>query len=302
MDERCLSRFGYDWCVKYGVVFANTGKLANPDRAVTMAKLAEETGFDSLWAADHVFIPAGHGSPYPYSPDGNMPWRDTVSLPDPIVWLSYLAAVTEHIKLVTGVLVLSQRNPLITAKQAATLDNLSGGRLMLGVGVGWLREECEALGAPFDERGARLDEYIDIMREAWKGGETTFNGKFVQINKAIFRPTPARDTGIPIVIGGHSKQAARRAGRKGDGFFPAKITLDEIKPLIAIMKESAAEAGRDPAEIEVTAGGALDLDGVKAFSDAGVSRILLPVFASDEESLKVHFGTFHDLVMDKMSE
>ncbi len=286
--------------MRYGVVFANTGKLANPDRATTLAKLAEDTGFDSLWAADHVFIPAGHGSPYPYSPDGNMPWRDTVSLPDPLVWLSYLAAVTRHIRLTTGVLVLSQRNPLITAKQAATLDNLSGGRLMLGVGAGWLKEECEALGVPFSERGARLDEYIDVMRAVWTGDDTTFHGEFVHIDRAIFRPKPAQDGGIPIIIGGHSRQAAVRAGSKGDGFFPAKITLNEIKPLIVTMREAAAEAGRNPEEIEVTAGGALDLDSVKAFGDAGVHRILLPVFASDEESLKVHFGTFHDLVMSRM--
>ena len=172
---------------------------------------------------------------------------------------------------------------------------------MLGVGVGWLKEECEALGVPFSERGARLDEYIDAMRAVWTDDETTFRGRFVQVDRAIFRPKPAQDGGIPIIIGGHSRQAAVRAGRKGDGFFPAKITLEEIKPLISIMRESAADAGRDPDAIEVTAGGALDLDGVKAFSDAGVSRILLPVFASDEESLKVHFGTFHDLVMNKMS-
>ncbi len=286
--------------MQYGIVFVNTGRFSKPDRAVLLAQHAEENGFDSLWAADHVVIPATYGSPYPYSSDGQMPWPNRVRLPDPLVWLAYVAARTTTVKLATGILILPQRNPVVLAKQAATLDVLSGGRLMLGVGTGWLEEESEAVGIPFAERGARLEEHIEVMRTLWRNEQASFHGRFTNFDDVILSPRPVNVEGIPIVIGGHSMRAARRAGTIGDGFYPAKITLEELTPLLATMRRAAEEAGRDPDAIEVSAGGVLDPDGVRQFRDGGVTRLLVPAIAQNDDGLKATLESFANQVIAKV--
>jgi alkanesulfonate monooxygenase SsuD/methylene tetrahydromethanopterin reductase-like flavin-dependent oxidoreductase (luciferase family) len=153
----------------FGVAFANVFTFAEPEAARAIATTAEELGFESLWTVEHVVVPAGYESPYPYSPDGKMPAPDDTPLPDPLVWLAFAAASTSRIKLGTGIAILPQRNALIAAKEVATVDRLSGGRVLLGVGAGWLKEEFEALGVPFERRGRRLDEHIEAMRALWAG-------------------------------------------------------------------------------------------------------------------------------------
>ena len=289
--------------MKFGVMFANTGFGSSPQGAVDIARAAEAGGFDTLWTVEHVVVPSGYESQYPYDPSGKMAGgAEAFDLPDPLIWLAYVAARTERIRLATGVLVLPQRNVVVTAKEIATLDHLSGGRVTLGVGVGWLAEEFAALGVPFNERGARMDEYIDVLRELWApsaGAEkSTVKGRFVDFDDCIMRPRPPHGT-VPIVIGGHSVAAAKRAGRRGDGFFPGGGTMEELAELFAIVRAEAEAAGRDPEAVDLYCGGSrpgpkLDTR-IEQLAELGVSHIVVPALPADElagagEDLVRRFG------------
>lgn len=283
--------------MKFGVMFVNAGPASDGEYAASLARIAEEAGFESLWAVEHVVVPSGYESPYPYSDTGRMPGGEDVPIPDPLVWLAYAAGVTDRIKLATGILILPQRNPVYTAKEVATLDRLSGGRVILGVGVGWLREEFEVLGVPFDERGGRTDEYIGLLRRMWSEPEVEHRGRFLEFRSVKSFPKPAQDGGPPIVVGGHTPAAARRAGRLGDGFFPARGALDELPGLLDEMRRAAKDAGRDPDGIEVTAGGALDVEGARKYADLGVARLVVPPLAFDLDGLREQLGRFGDEVI-----
>src|SRR5688500_6022938 len=147
--------------MKFGIVFANTGYAVTPDGARALGTIADELGYESLWTVEHVVVPTGYESTYPYSPSGKMPGSEDAPIPDPLIWLAYVAAATTRVRIATGILILPQRNPLILAKEIATLDVLSGGRLTLGVGIGWLAEEFDAIGASFADRAATTDEYVE---------------------------------------------------------------------------------------------------------------------------------------------
>jgi probable F420-dependent oxidoreductase len=286
--------------MKFGIIFANAGPLGTPELTSGLAGIAEELDFESMWSVEHTVIPGGYESEYPYDESGKMAGGDSVSIADPLIWMTWVAAITTRLRVASGILILPQRNPLILAKELATLDVLSSGRVELGVGIGWLREEFEALGVPFEERGGRTDEYIAAMRALWADGPTTFDGRFTSFRECHSNPKPVQPGGVPIVIGGHSEAAARRAGRLGDGFFPGRFRPEELEPLLATMRASAVEAGRDPTAIEVTAGGAFDLDGVKRFADAGVDRLVIPPLGFDLETLKRALGEFADSVIAKV--
>ena len=285
--------------MKFGISFANAGPAAHPAHAAELARLAEESGFESLWTVEHVVVPRDYASAYPYAKDGRMPGGEETDIPDPLIWLAHVAAVTQRIRLATGILILPQRNPVILAKEVATLDLLSGGRVLLGVGVGWLAEEFAALGVPFEGRGARADEYIKALRQLWSGGDATFEGKFTSFERAVSRPQPEQKGGPPIIIGGHSEAAARRAGRLGDGFFPGARGREELARLIGVMRESAEKAGRDPGQIEITAGGRPDLDTIEAWRAMGVSRFLVPPLGFDVETLRDQLPKFAENVVSK---
>lgn len=260
--------------MKFGLRYCNTGTYVDPVKAVELVQAAEEAGFESAWTVEHTVVPAGYESQYPYAASGKMgSGRDDFPLPDPLIWMAYIAAVTTRIRLATGILILPQHNPVVTAKQVATLDHMSGGRILLGIGVGWLREEFDAIGASFPDRGARTDEYVAAMRCLWQQEKPTFQGEFVQFTDAYCRPQPVQDS-VPIIVGGHSKAAARRAGRLGNGFFPARGASAE---LIRIVRDTARENGRDPDSVEITASMPKDLNDVPAMARAGVSRLLVPV-------------------------
>lgn len=286
--------------MKFGIIFANTGPAAvDFAYASELARLAEDNGFDSLWTVEHVVVPAGYESAYPYSRDGRMPGGEDVPIPDPLVWLSMVAAVTSTIRLATGILILPQRNPAVLAKEIATLDVLSGGRVTLGVGVGWLKEEFDALGVPFAERGARTDEYISALRSFWTEPEPTFSGRFVSFSRAKSYPKPLQSGGPPVVVGGHTSAAARRAGRLGDGFFPGRGKLEDLTGLLDEMRAVAKDVGRDPDAIEVTAGGAMDVEGIKPYEELGVSRMVIPPLGYDLATLRDQLPRFADNVISK---
>ena len=277
--------------MKFALAFANVGPYATPDGAVQLAHDAEAAGFESLWTVEHVVVPAGYESRYPYSDTGRMPGPEDAPLPDPLIWLAYVAAATTSIRLATGVLILPQRNPVVLAKELSTLDALSGGRVLLGVGIGWLREEFDAIGVPFGERGARTDEHVAALRALWQQDAASFHGRFSSFDDCIVSPRPVHGA-IPVHVGGHSDAAARRAGRIGDGFFPAAGSHDALAAMFEVMRASAREAGRDPDAIELSTGGngalgSRALDEVHALRDLGVGRVVLPsfVFMRDRDSL-----------------
>ncbi|MFP6808139.1 MAG: LLM class F420-dependent oxidoreductase [Pseudomonadales bacterium] len=260
--------------MKFGLRYCNTGQYVDPKRAVELMQAGEEAGFESAWTVEHTVLPEGYESPYPYSPDGKIAGgRNDIPLPDPLIWMAYVAAHTSTIKLATGILILPQHNPVITAKQIATLDVMSAGRIIIGIGVGWLSEEFDALGVDFASRGPRTDEYVAAMRILWAEDLPTFSGEFVQFKGAYCRPQPVNKH-VPIIVGGHSKAAARRAGRIGDGFFPARGISEE---LLQLARDSALEAGRDPSKLEITASLPEKLEDIPSLAKLGVERILVPV-------------------------
>jgi probable F420-dependent oxidoreductase len=267
--------------MKFGIMFANTGPFAEAEGAVALAQAAEHAGFESLWTVEHVVVPKGYQSAYPYDESGKMPGgREDFDIPDPLIWLSYVAAATKSIKLGTGILILPQRNPVVTAKEVATLDKLSGGRVMLGIGVGWLEEEFDALGVPFAKRGARTDDYVRALRALWTEDCPSYEGEFVSFGPLYSRPQPAQGS-VPIVVGGHSRRAAQRAGELGDGFFPGSNTADGLADLVAIARNAASAAGRDPDALEITAFGGPP-EHVQKLADMGVARVLVPPMPPDQ--------------------
>jgi probable F420-dependent oxidoreductase len=275
--------------MRFGIAFANTGPFATPDGATAMAEGAEEAGFESLWTVEHVVVPKQYASTYPYAPGGKMPGAEFFDIPDPLIWLSWVAARTSTLRLATGILILPQRNPLVVAKEVATLDQLSGGRVLLGIGIGWLEEEFRFLGADWEGRVERTEEYVEVMRTLWRDDPATFTGETVSFTEAISKPRPATGS-VPIVVGGHSPAAARRAGRIGDGYFPAK---GDIGALIGEMRRAAEQAGRDPDAIEVTwggqeivGGGEQALEEVGRLAEMGVARIVIPPLSFDPAQLR----------------
>jgi probable F420-dependent oxidoreductase len=290
--------------MKFGVMFANVGPMTFAEGAVGIAQAAEDAGIESLWTVEHVIVPKGYESQYPYSPSGRMPGPEDSDIPDPLIWLSYVAAHTTKIRLATGILILPERNPIILAKELATLDRLSGGRVELGIGVGWLKEEFAALGIPWERRGDRTDDHVAVLRKLWAEGEASHHSEFTSFGDAYSRPRPTQPT-IPIVVGGHSEPAARRAGRLGDGFFPGRGSHEDLVHLIAVMRRSAEEHGRDPDAIEITSGGdgALGrgaIDEVKRLADLGVSRVIIPPLAFDVAGQREGFARYAEEVITKV--
>jgi probable F420-dependent oxidoreductase len=217
-----------------------------------MARAADELGFDSVWTGDHVVLPVEVRSRYPYNRTGEYP-NDSLVAFDALIALGVAAGCTERVQLGTSVLIVPIRNPLLLAKMLASLDVLSAGRVILGAGAGWLEEEFEALAAPdFAARGAVLEEWIAIMRACWAEDTPSFDGRHYRFDAVNFRPRPARP--IPILVGGHSPAALRRAGRIGDGWFGTALPVDELRATIAEIREHARAAGRDPGELVFACG------------------------------------------------
>jgi probable F420-dependent oxidoreductase len=271
--------------MKLGLMFVNSGPFSNPTLLAHLATTAERCGIESMWTVEHVVIPENYQSPYPYSSSGKIPGGEDVSIPDPLLPLTFIAALTKKVKLATGVLILPQRHPLYVAKEVATLDALSNGRAILGIGSGWLKEEFDSLGLDFHTRGARTNESIQAMRALWSEGASTFHGKHFNFGPVKCYPKPVQKPGVPIHIGGHSTAAAKRAGRYGDGFFPALGEIPKLKDLFAIMKTEAEKAGRNPASIELSCMGRPRVDDLKALQDIGISRVVIAPPAFDAEGL-----------------
>lgn len=255
----------------------------NPEVVKFFATRLDEFGYHSLWMPEHVAFPVGFQSRYPYTPDGSFPGDMDLDTPEPISVLNYAAALTRRIKLGTSIVILPLHHPLYIGKQLATLDVLSGGRALFGVGSGWLKEEFDALGIDFKTRGSRTNEAIEALRTIWRDNPSTYHGKHFNFGPLKSFPKPVKGD-IPIVIGGHSPANAKRAARLGDGLMPGS-TIDLAAEAYRMMKEECARIGRNPAEIEfgcaaekeVWMGGWNKLgDSAKRARDIGAVRISAP--------------------------
>lgn len=244
--------------MKYAVIApVAAGTTADPAWISAFARHVEACGFESIVAVEHSVVIGGYRSRYPYDSSGRMELAEDCPIPDPLDLLAFLAGQTTRLGLATGVLVLPNHHPVVLAKRLATIDALSGGRLRLAVGMGWMKEEIEACGVDFETRGRRADEQIRVMRALWADSSdhgVDHDGEFFRLDRAKSYPKPAQAGGVPVHIGGHSKAAARRAGRLGQGIQPLGVSGDDLADLLALMRAEAERAGRDAEALEVTLG------------------------------------------------
>lgn len=238
--------------MEVGVVIPNAGPKCTPHNVATVARWAEELGYHSLWVTDHVILPEHVESWYPYRSHGRWDYPADTPWLDPLLSLCHAGLAAPTLKLGTSILVAPLRHPILLAKQIATLDFLSGGRVMLGIGIGWMREEFELIGPSYDERGRRVLEMVELMRALWTGDTVNFTGRYYRVIGARMHPRPARGS-VPIVWGGHSDAALRRVARLGDGWHPTQIPLDQLRDGVRRLRTYCAQAGRDPASVLVVA-------------------------------------------------
>ncbi len=261
------------------------GYIDNPQWVREFAQMVEAEGCESIWAVEHVLVAEDYEPKYPYSQDGRMPATDDTVMPDPLEWLAYVAGATSTIRLGTSVMVVSQHSPVILAKRVATLDNLSAGRVLLGAGMGWQKEEYEAIGIPYEERAKRLDDHIAAMRALWQPGAASYEGEFTRFRRALCDPKPAQAGGVPVIIGGSSTAAACRAGRIGDGFYPYAISPEDLASRVEEMRAAAQACDRNPNAIELTVwpgcwqpGAAFDVDILERYAACGVTRFVVNAY------------------------
>jgi len=257
----------------FGVIPASGGTFpVNGADLSNLARSAEEAGFESVWIGEHVVMSAQEA--YPGAGTNRIGPSPTGTLPDPIEWLTYVAACTDRILLGTAILLLPLHHPAIMAKRLATLDQLSGGRLRIGIGVGWSEMEYATVGESFATRGRRCDEAISAMRALWRDQPATFEGEFFTFPPVHSVPQPIHGA-VPILVGGDSDAAAKRAGRTGDGYFPFGKDQNELARLIDVMNKAAEEAGRDPKSIELTGLGSGRPDVVERMAELGFTRLVM---------------------------
>ncbi len=264
--------------MKIGLIPVNVG-VSSVERMIEISRAAERGGFESLWTFEHVIVPIDYASRYPYSADGKMAVTPETNFVDPLVALSHIAAHTTRVRLATGVNILPQTNPLLLAKQAASLDFVSGGRFLLGVGIGWLAEEFQAMGVPFERRGARFDDAVAAMRKVWSGEVVEHASDFLDWKGFKSHPVPVQKP-FPVIIGGSKGKAFERIARYGDGWYAPTASVQQLAALMPSLGAACAAAGRARESVEVTAMWIPPMEGVDAvprYAELGVSRLVVPL-------------------------
>jgi len=262
--------------IRIGLHALGIGTGSTPEVMRAVAARADEHGFATLWCGEHIVMIDSPTSPYPYSADGKIAVPPDTDWLDPMLGLSFIAAHTRRITLATGVLLLPEHNPLIVAKQAATLDVLSGGRFTLGVGVGWSAEEFEALGVPFARRGARTTEYIAALRRVWASDVVSFYGEFIRFHEVRVYPKPVRGRKVPIFVGGTTDAALRRVAMIGDGWYGFNLAAAEVADRVDALAAYCRERDRDPRKVRVAVSlrdGGPEL--LPELSSAGVAELVV---------------------------
>ena len=297
--------------MEFGCHLPTFGPIATRGNLIAFAQRMEALGYDSLWVSDHVVIPHAIRSRYPYSDTGQFPLPPTANFLEPLTTLALVAGVTERVKLGTSILVLPHRHPVLAAKMLSTLDHLAGGRLILGVGVGWMEEEIRTLGGPFAKRGAFSDEAIRIMKKCWSQERASYKGQFVSFDEIGCFPQPARKA-IPILIGGHTPRALRRVVELGDGWHAAFASLPQVEDSLRHIQEGCRLAGRSFHDLAITVRAGLSfrkepdtngrrpligtpeeiVDDLKGYRALGVQAVLLETRQRDLEDMVGIYETF----------
>jgi probable F420-dependent oxidoreductase len=256
--------------MKFGLFGINMSVCSNPETAARVAQAAEAAGFESVWTGEHVVLPDPQVPPSPLPPQS--------PLLDPAVALAFVAAHTKKVKLGTGIIILPQRNPLVLAKELASIDVVSGGRLIFGLGIGYLKPEFDALGIPFEHKGPRSMEYLQAMQAVWTQEKPAYQGRFVSFGGIQAMPQPIQKPYPPVVIGGHTKEAFRRAVQYGNGWYGFALDVGKTAECLSGLKEAAKAVNRPASlgelEISITPGPGLDLDMAKRYADLGVHRLI----------------------------
>ena len=276
--------------MRFGVHLVAAGKMIEGEKIARVARRAEELGYDSLWVSDHIVFPTQLRSPYPYSPDGKLPLDPANPLLEPFTVLSYAAAVTKTIKLGTSVVIIPYRDPLVTAKIVSSLDVLSGGRFIFGVGVGWLDEEFRVLRQNLRDRAAQTREALLAMQACWTQDDPEFHGKFFDFSGIKFAPKPRQKPHPPIWFGGNSMPALKRAVELGNGWHAVWQTPEEVAEKTAILRNLSAKAGKNFANFAITINVnnrvPLTVENVKKYEAVGVSMIFIPrSFQADVDTM-----------------
>lgn len=264
--------------MKFGIIPVNIG-ISSVDQMVGLAQLAESSGLESVWTFEHVIVPVDYQSKYPYDASGKMGAAPETNFVDPLIALSAIAAATKTIRLGTGVNILTQVNPLYMAKQAASLDFVSNGRFMLGVGIGWLQEEFDALGVAFERRGARFDDYVVAMKKIWSGEVVEHKSDFINWQGFKSYPLPVQKPHLPVVIGGAKGKIYQRVARHGDGWFAPTTDAADLAKSLQLLKAACDTEKRDFSEIEISCmwSGQGGVEAVQALADAGAARVVIPL-------------------------
>jgi probable F420-dependent oxidoreductase len=275
--------------MKIGVIAPASSPVATPDYVHALGAAVEERGFHSLWAPEHVVLFDQYASKYPYSDDGRLGGPPDAGPLEPFVTLSFLASATKRIRLGTGVLLVPQRNPVYTAKSVSSLDWLSGGRVELGVGIGWLREEFAALGVPWERRGDRTRSYLGVMRALWRDDVSQYRDEFYQLAPCRQFPKPVQKPNPPVLFGGESDAALARVAEVGDGWYGFNLTPKTASERIAQLSRRLARAGRERSDVRIYATPSwrepLGADTVARFAEAGVEQVIVSVAARSLDDL-----------------
>jgi probable F420-dependent oxidoreductase len=274
--------------VKIGA-FIPLGTLnANPDFVGAVGPALEERGFESIWLAEHVVLFDEYASQYPYDDSGRFPGRGDTGLLEPLTGLAFIAATTTTLRLGTGICLVAQRNPVYTAKQVADVDVLSGGRVDFGIGIGWLREEFDAVAMPFEQRAARTRDHIAVMRSLWTDDVSSYDGDLYRLPPCRLYPKPVQQPHPPIHVGGESDAALRRVADFGQGWFGFNRTPEEVPEALARLDRELEEVDRTRADVEITVSPYLkgvDRAAIERFAELGVDRVVVVVFGFDRDGL-----------------
>lgn len=262
--------------MKIGVFATFMSPLGTPDFVANLGGRLEEIGVESLWMGEHVLLFDDMEFPYPGSRDGRIPVPDGGGLLDVVATFGFLASTTSRLRLGTGITLISQRNPVYTAKEFATLDWLSNGRIDFGIGVGWCKEEVLACGYGWDDRGERSDEFLELVTRLWTEPVVTHEGRHFTVRGARMDPKPRQQPHLPILVGGHSGAALRRAARFGSGWYGFGLTPETTKPLLDRLNAELAARNRDPQDFEIVVTPAMgDDEAIRGFAGLGVDRLVL---------------------------
>jgi probable F420-dependent oxidoreductase len=273
--------------MRVGLFALGIGAGARPATILKTAQEAERRGVSTLWVGEHVVLFDRQDSKYPYAASGEFPLPGDADWLDPFITLTFAAAATKKIRLATGICLVPEHNPVVLAKEVASLDRLSGGRFALGVGIGWSEEEFAALGIPFERRAQRTREYIDVMRRLWSEGAASFHGEFVNFDAAKSFPKPVRGAKLPIIFGGESGPALKRTADIGDGWFGFNVGPDDAAPLVGKLHAMLKANRRDANEVEIVAcpyTKKITADDLKTYAGAGVDELVILTTPPDDES------------------